>query len=241
MGTLPRNHLLRTEFKDNDSKLKRRISSLRDSMADFKEPLWREAWRQQAESTWVVYGSAFYQLVMAVVFVVWATLFKFGCCKRMHANSSSAHIQAKWARIKSCMGGETISDRTYFIVCICSVIFFTSGINGVLAIFLDVEGDPSENFLQPNFQVFMILTIVCSLIGMWPVWWTFYFCIFIKCFGMEKKNCDVDQDTEDRANRQRGLHLMGTAGFIVWSIFGFIAIGWSWKFAWESDFDIDVN
>ena len=88
---------------------------MRASMADFKgkyrtknkelksvkkEPLWREAWRQQAESTWMVYGSAFYQLAMAVVFVVWATLFKFGCCKRMHANSSSAHIQAKWARIK---------------------------------------------------------------------------------------------------------------------------------------------
>ena len=65
---------------------------------------------------------------------------------------------------QSCMGGETISDRTYFIVCICSVIFFTSGINGVLAIFLDVEGDPSENLLQPSFRVFMILTIVCSLI-----------------------------------------------------------------------------
>ena len=30
-----------------------------------------------------------------------------------------------------------------------------------------------------------------------------------------------------------------TAGFIVWSIFGFIAIGWSWKFAWESEFTLD--
>jgi len=191
----------------------------------------------------MTYGSAFYQIAMAVVFVVWATLFKFGCCKRMHANSNSLHIQAKWARMKSCMGGETISDRTYFIVCICSAIFFTSGINGVLAIFLDVEGDPSENLLQPNFQVFMILTIICSLIGMWPLWMTFYFCVFIKCLGKStgKKNCEsTNCDDEDKTNRRRGMHWMGaTAGFIVWSIFGFIAIGWSWKFAWESEFTLD--
>ena len=122
---------------------------------------------------------------MAVVGVFWAVFFKTGLCKKMHEGSSSAHIQAKWERIKvkrafilkfclfirisrkprfsACAGGETISNKTFGIICVLGAIFFSSGINGILAIFLDVEGDPSENKLQGVFQAFMILTIVCSL------------------------------------------------------------------------------
>ena len=30
-------------------------------MEEYQEPLWRVAWRQQAENKWMVYGTAFYQ------------------------------------------------------------------------------------------------------------------------------------------------------------------------------------
>ena len=69
----------------------------------------------------------------------------------------------KHPRFSACAGGETISNKTFGIICVLGAIFLSSGINGILAIFLDVEGDPSENKLQGVFQAFMILTIVCSL------------------------------------------------------------------------------
>ena len=69
----------------------------------------------------------------------------------------------KKTRFSACAGGETISNKTFTIICTFGAIFVASGINGILAIFLDAEGEPSENKLQVNFQVFMVLTIICSL------------------------------------------------------------------------------
>jgi len=177
---------------------------------------------------------------MSVVGVFWAVFFKTGLCKKMHEGSNSAHIQAKWERIKACAGGETISNKTFTIICVLGAIFLTSGINGILAIFLDVEGDPTENKLQENFQVFMILTIISSLFGMWPIFATFYFCIFLRCkrtgqrARTEAENCENDNN-----NRKGALWTYAWPPFLVWAIFGFIAVGYSWKFAFESDFVID--
>merc|ERR1712170_81484 len=140
---------------------------------------------------------------MGVVGVFWATFFKTGLCKKMHEGSNSAHIQAKWERIKACAGGETIGNKTFTIICTLGAIFVASGINGILAIFLDVEGDPSENKLQVNFQVFMILTIICSLFGMWPIFATFYFCVFLRCRKAGEKAQTEAQHCENDSNRRK--------------------------------------
>ena len=73
-------------------------------------------------------------------------------------------MQQKWSQIKACTGGETISTKIYLAFIICGLLHITSGISGVVAIFLDVEGPAEENKLQGLFQSFMILTIICSTI-----------------------------------------------------------------------------
>ena len=49
---------------------------------------------------------------------------------------------------------------------------------------------------------------------MWPLWMTFYFCVFIKCLGKstgnkncERTNCDGDQADENKTNHRRGMHV----------------------------------
>jgi len=188
-------------------------------MSDFEEPLWREAWRQSGKSNWTTYSIGFYQIAIGFMLPFCLTLFKSGCIKKCYDRP------------------DGVSTKIYLAFIICGLLHITSGISGVVAIFLEVEGPAEENKLQGLFQSFMILTIICSTISMWPIFFTFYYCVFLRFCASKQPNCE--EKCEDHSSKRKGsLWRRIWPFFIVWGIIGFVAVGWAWEFAWGSDFEL---
>merc|ERR1712131_141016 len=93
-----------------------------------------------------------------------------------------------------------------------------SGINGVIALWMPVEN--TDDSLLGNFRFFLIMTMILNIFGLIPAFFVVKFIVEKSCM---KKNIPTPE------------WLGGYCGNFCWVIFGFIAVGMGWKFAFPPE------